>query len=232
MSLDELELALRALTGVVAVGFVEIDGLLVVEVQVAAGAAETIARDAVLRAHEHAGQPVAVEVVRWAGDAEPTHDVRLRLVEVTTDPEAGELAVRLALGEDQALGRAPMERGILAAVEATVYAVRTFVSDLPYLPGWARVIETTADRRFLVAASVTDPKARQNLRGIAEGDQPDRRCRTRHARGAEPRDQPRSRPRGLTPARHRTAVSYGVAERMPRSKLNTRSALRPVMLAA
>ncbi|MFI5048192.1 MAG: hypothetical protein ACHQIG_14085, partial [Acidimicrobiia bacterium] len=172
MSLDELELALRALTGVIAVGFVEIDGLLVVEVQVGAGAAETIARDAVLRAHEHAGQPVAVEVVRWGGDVEPVPDVRLRLVAVTTDPQAGELTVRLALGEEQAVGRAPMERGIFAAVEATVYAVRTFVGDLPYLPGWARVIETTPDRRFLVAASVTDPQSRRNLRGIAEGDNP------------------------------------------------------------
>lgn len=172
MSLDELELALRSLTGVVAVGFVEIDGLLVVEVQVGAGASDTIAREAVLRAHEHAGQPVAVEIVRWGGALESTSEARLRLVGVTTDLEAGELTVRLALGEDQARGRAPMERGILGAVEATVYAVRTFVSDLPYLPGWARVIETMADRRFLVAASVTDPQARHNLRGIAEGDNP------------------------------------------------------------
>jgi len=172
MSLDELELALRALTGVVAVGFVEIDGLLVVEVQVGAGAAETIARDAVLRAHEHAGQPVAVEVVRWRGEAEPVAEVRLRLVEIATDHDAGEITVRLALGEEQARGRAPMERGILGAVEATVYAVRTFVPELPFLPGWARVVETTADRRFLVAASVTDPQARRNLRGIAEGDNP------------------------------------------------------------
>ena len=91
---------------------------------------------------------------------------------VATDPEAGELTVRLAHGDEQARGRAPMERGILGAVEATVYAVRTFVDDLPFLPGWARVIETTADRRFLVAASVTDPQTRQNLRGIAEGDNP------------------------------------------------------------
>jgi hypothetical protein len=173
MSLDELELALRALTGVVAVGFVEIDGVLVVEVQVSAGASDTIAREAVMRAHEHAGQPVAVEIVRWGGAPEPgEREARLRLLDVTADPEAGELAVRLALGDEPARGRAPMERGILGAVEATVYAVRTFVPELSYLPGWARVIETTADRRFLVAASVTDPKQRRNLRGIAEGDNP------------------------------------------------------------
>jgi hypothetical protein len=172
VSLDELELALRALTGVVAVGFLDVDGLLVVEVQVSAGASDSIAREAVLRAHEHAGQPVAVEIVRWGGGGDAPSDARLRLVEVTTDPEAGELTVRLALGDEHARGRAPMDRGILGAVEATVYAVRTFVSDLPYLPGWARLIETTADRKFLVAASVTDPQARRNLRGIAEGDNP------------------------------------------------------------
>ena len=172
MSLDELELALRALPGVIAVGFVETDGLLVVEIQVGAGADETIARDATLRAHEHASLPVAVEVVRWGGGIAPIHDTRLRLEEVITDPEAGELSVRLARGEDLALGRGSMERGLLGAVEATVYAVRTFVPDLPFLPGWARVVETTPDRRFLVVASVTDPPSRRHLRGIAEGSSP------------------------------------------------------------
>ena len=53
-----------------------------------------------------------------------------------------------------------------------MYAVRTFVPDLAYLPGWARTVETTPDRRFLVVASVTDPEARSHLRGTAEGSSP------------------------------------------------------------
>jgi hypothetical protein len=172
VSLDDLELALRALPGVVAVGFTDADGLLVVEVHVRAGAGDTIARDAVLRAREHAGQPVAVEIVRWGGGAEPEQEARLRFVELLTDPGDGELSVRLALGGETALGRGSMEHGLLAAVEATVYAVRTFVPSLPFLPGWARVVETTPERRFLVVASVTDPPARRHLRGVAEGSSP------------------------------------------------------------
>jgi hypothetical protein len=80
--------------------------------------------------------------------------------------------VHLARGEEQAVGRAPTAHGLLAVVEATVFAVRTFVPDLTYLPGWARTVETTPDRRFLVVASVTDPEARAHLRGAAEGTSP------------------------------------------------------------
>ena len=39
-----------------------------------------------------------------------------------------------------------------------MYAIRTFLPDLTYLPGWARMIETTPERRFIVVASVTDPE--------------------------------------------------------------------------
>jgi hypothetical protein len=172
MSLDELELALRVLPGVLSVGFSEIDGLLVVELQVGAGADEQLPRDAVLRAHEHAGMPVAVELVRWGGGVEPVHEARLRVIELVTDPEAGELSVRLGHADAEALGRGAMEHGLLAAVEATVYAIRTFIPTLAFLPGWARVVETTPERRFLVVASVTDPATRRHLRGVAEGSSP------------------------------------------------------------
>jgi hypothetical protein len=177
MSLDELELALRTLRGVVAVGFVETDGMLVVEIQAGGDADESLPRDATVRAHEHASMPVAVEIVRWGGGVEPTaepteREARLRLLDVTTDPDGTTLVVRLANGDDTAVGRGAMDHGLLAAVEATVYAVRTFVPDLAFLPGWARVVETTPDRRFLVVASVTDPEPRRHLRGTAEGATP------------------------------------------------------------
>ena len=51
-------------------------------------------------------------------------------------------------------------------------AVRAFLPELPYLPGWARTVETTPDRRFLVVASVTDPLTRTHRRGAAEGATP------------------------------------------------------------
>jgi hypothetical protein len=172
VSLDELELQLRRLPGVVAVGFVETDDLLLVELQAGAEAYDDLARDATMLAVEHARGPVAVELVRWGDGGPPQHETRLRLVELTADPGAGELTVRLARGDEEAIGRASTAGGLPAAVEATVYAVRTFLPELTYLPGWARTVETTPDRRFLVVASVTDPLARTHRRGAAEGATP------------------------------------------------------------
>jgi hypothetical protein len=172
VSLDELEVQLRGLPGVVAVSLVEADGLLFVEIQAGVEANEGLARDVTVATREHTAGSVAVEVVRWGDGGPHEHEGRLRLVEITTDPAAGELTVRLARGEEEAVGRASTAAGLQAAVEATVYAIRTFLPDLTYLPGWARTVETTPDRRFLVVASVTDPLARTNRRGVAEGATP------------------------------------------------------------
>jgi hypothetical protein len=172
VSLDDLDVQLRRLRGVVAVGFVETDELLLVEVQADTDAYEDLPRDATILAAEHADGPVAVEIVRWGDGGPHQPEARLRLVELTTDPAAGELSVRLARDEQEAVGRASTAGGLPAAVEATVYAVRAFLPDLTYLPGWARTVETTPDRRFLVVASITDPLARTHRRGAAEGATP------------------------------------------------------------
>ncbi len=177
MTLDELELQLRRLPGVVAVALVEADGLLLVELQAGPEAYDDLARDATVLASEHADhadprRAVAVEVVRWGDGGPHEHEARLRLVEITTDPAVGELTVRLARDDQEAVGRASTAGGLPAAVEATVYAIRTFLPDLGYLPGWARTVETTPDRRFLVVASVTDPLERTHRRGAAEGATP------------------------------------------------------------
>jgi len=174
LRLDELELRLRRLAGVVAVGFVETDDLVLVEIQAGPDAYDDLPRDATVLASEHVRGPVAVEVVRWGGGGPQVPEARLRLVGLTTDPAAGEITVHLARGdeEDEAVGRASTAGGLPAAVEATVVAVRTFLPELPYLPGWARTVETTPDRRFLVVASVTDPLTRTHRRGAAEGATP------------------------------------------------------------
>ena len=172
MNVDELELALRGLRGVIAVGFTEAEGILIVELQAGAETYDELARDATILAARHATGPVAVELVRWGDGEPPQRETRLRLVELTTDPAAGELTVRLARGDEEAVGRASTAGGLPAAVEATVYAVRAFLPELTYLPGWARTVETTPDRRFLVVASITDPIARAHLRGAAEGATP------------------------------------------------------------
>jgi hypothetical protein len=172
VSLDDLELRLRRLSGVVAVGFVETDDLVLVEIQAGPEADDDLARDATLLAAEHVRGPVAVEVVRWGDGGPHQPESRLQLVDLATDPGAGEVTVRLSRGDDEAVGRASTAGGLPAAVEATIVAVRTFLPELPYLPGWARTVETTPDRRFLVVASVTDPLTRTHRRGAAEGATP------------------------------------------------------------
>jgi hypothetical protein len=148
------------------------DDLVIVEVQAASGAPEGLARDATLLAAEHVGERVAVEVVRWGDGGPHTPEKRLRLVSTTTDPAAGDLTVHLARDDEEAVGRASTSAGLPAAVEATIAAVRTFLPELPFLPGWARTVETTPERRFLVVASITDPIAREHRRGAAEGATP------------------------------------------------------------
>ena len=172
MSLDELELELRRIAGVVAVAFVEHEGLLLVEVQSAPDAPDQLARQVTELAIELTGGAVAVEVVRWGDGGPPEHEARLRFVSILADPGAGNLLVRLGRGDEEAVGRAPTEHGLLSAVEATVHAVRAFLPALAFHPGWARVVETLPDRRFLVIASVTDPDAQHHLRGVADGDTP------------------------------------------------------------
>jgi hypothetical protein len=172
VSLDDLELALRRLPGVVAVGFVETDDLVLVEIQAGSDAYDDLARDATVLAAEHVRGAVAVEVVRWGDGGPHEPEARLRLVDLATDPGAGEVSVTLARGEEEATGRASTAGGLPAAVEATLVAVRWFVPELPVLPGGGRTGETTPDRRFLVVASVTDPITRTHRRGAAEGATP------------------------------------------------------------
>jgi len=172
VSLDELELQLRRLPGVVAVGFADTDDLVIVELHAGPDATDEIARNATALVSEHVTDRFAVEVVRWGDGGPHQAEQRLRIAEITTDPAAGEITVRLIRADEEATGRASTAGGLPSAVEATIAAVRTFLPDLGYLPGWARTVETTPDRRFLVVASVTDPLARTHRRGAAEGGTP------------------------------------------------------------
>jgi hypothetical protein len=172
VSLDDLELQLRRIKGVLAVAFVDTDDLVLIEVQAGPDADDDLAREATLLAARHVQGPLAVEVVRWGDGGPHTPEARLKLIALTTDPSVGEITVVLARGEEEASGRASTAGGLPAAVEATVAAVRAFLPELAYLPGWARTVETTPDRRFLVVASVTDPLTRTHRRGVAEGVTP------------------------------------------------------------
>ncbi len=172
MNLDGLELEVRRMPGVIAVAVAVDDGLVVIEVQASPDADDELARRVTTLAAGTVGGPVAVEIVRWGDGAPTTTPPRIRLVSAASDTAGGELVVTVELDGREAVGRASAKHGLLGAVEATMRAARHLVPEITHLPGWARTIETTPARRFLVVASITDPIARDHRRGVAEGATP------------------------------------------------------------
>jgi hypothetical protein len=94
---------------------------------------------------------------------------RVRLLAVLTFPDTDELEVHLTLAARRTIGRAAASRGLLAAVEATLDALRGFVPNLAYEPAWARTLETSAGDGFLVAAGLTGTETQKPRHGLASG---------------------------------------------------------------
>ena len=192
--LDAVELALRRLPGVHAV-VVDHDGdLMIVQVLAAADAAPDLARAAA-----HATAPLAetrlvVEVLREAGVApsptESTVDTvapevtgpparspqssasTAEIVAVRSDVDTGEIEVHVRAGEVRTIGRAPMAQGLAGAVTAALDALREVDPGLDLGIAWARTIETTADRRFVVAVALQHVGTRATRHGLAAGASP------------------------------------------------------------
>ncbi|MFO7591671.1 MAG: hypothetical protein R6X23_12365, partial [Acidimicrobiia bacterium] len=94
------------------------------------------------------------------------------LLAVRSVPEDGEIEVHLAVGGTRAVGRAPLSRGLAGAAEAVL--VGTSQLDPTYegwILAWVRTVETTAEGRFVVAASLGDPSG-EHRHGIATGMSP------------------------------------------------------------
>jgi hypothetical protein len=148
-------------------------------------------------AARHSDVPVTVELVRWReqaaradtgssgangrgalstegvattaphhGDREP----RLVLLAVLTFPDADQIEVHLTRGDQRAIGRAAASGGAIATVEATIEAVKGFCSMVPYEPGWARTIESSAPSGFLVAVALFAPGTQAYRYGLAAGE--------------------------------------------------------------
>jgi hypothetical protein len=94
---------------------------------------------------------------------------RVRLLAVLTFPDTDELEVHLTLDGRRTIGRAAASRGLLAAVEATLDALRSFVPDLGYEPAWARTLETSTGEGFLVAAGLMGGDDNAPRHGLASG---------------------------------------------------------------
>ena len=76
--------------------------------------------------------------------------VEPEIVVVRGAPETGEIEVHVRWGEVRTIGRAPMAQGLAGAVTASLDALRQVDASIDVTLGWARTIETTADRRFVV----------------------------------------------------------------------------------
>jgi hypothetical protein len=153
-------------------------------------------------AARHSDRPVAVEVVRWRTTSavtpapapvaitepeviavvEETTEIvvvessRPRLLAVLAFPDTDELEVHLVLDGRRTIGRAAARRGIEAAVEATIDAVRELglQSGLAPRPRWVRAIDEAGYGDEVVVAvaldGVDDRRAVQY--GMASGASP------------------------------------------------------------
>jgi hypothetical protein len=167
---DLLELAVRRLPGV---GAIVVDrGSGVVQVLAAPDGASggdaplDLARQIVDLATSFLDGAVAVEILRnrpavdgevpatataYALGTNPT-----RLVAVTNAPDTQELEVHLRRGETRTIGRAPAAHGLAGGVEATLVALAELGDRVTIELDWARTIETTSQRQFLVAVALRD----------------------------------------------------------------------------
>ena len=95
---------------------------------------------------------------------------RLVLLAVLVFPDADEVEVHLTRGNRRAIGRSAASSGPIAAVHATVEAVRGFSSVLPYAPAWAHTIDASTPGYFLVAVALYSPDTQAYRYGLAAGD--------------------------------------------------------------
>lgn len=114
--------------------------------------------------------PAAPAIASPAIDRPPTDS--LALLAVRSVPEDGDIEVHLAVGSTRAVGRAPLARGLAGAAEAVlVGATQLDPSNRDWMPAWVRTVETTAEGRFVVAASLSGPSG-GHRHGIATGTSP------------------------------------------------------------
>lgn len=194
--LGAAELALRRLPGVHAVVVEREADFTVVQVHADEDAAPDLAREAARATRSIVETGLVVEIVREMPTPEPVHYdptaaeadeevattdvVRERpaastapvIVAVRSDAEAGEVEVHVRGADVRSIGRAPVAQGLAGACHATLDAMRDIDAGLQLGLGWARTIETTAERRFVVAVGLNDATSRETSHGLGEGDNP------------------------------------------------------------
>lgn len=106
-------------------------------------------------------------------DAPPSSRADLpSIVAVRNDRENGEVEVHVRRDEVRAIGRAPMAQGLPGAVTATLEALAGVGFEHNFTLGRARTIETTAERRFVVAVSLLHAETHASRHGLGAGVSP------------------------------------------------------------
>lgn len=179
MNLDELELELRKLPGICWVAFSELGDRLVVQLHAIDDAHNDLALEASQITARHCDVPVAIDLLRWmtplaneraglddamwqsngssALDSSGVREPPFVVLRVLTLVDTDEVEVHLGDGRTRTIGRAPVARGLLGAVEATLEAIREFPVDLKVEAEWARAIEMTSTARPIVAVAFVPP---------------------------------------------------------------------------
>jgi hypothetical protein len=198
-NLDDLELELRRLPGVLSTGFDVRSDMLLVQLHVLPERGHALPSGEASRiAARHADRPIAVELIRLAPngtlaraeleppepaetelDVRPPHPVaesaqaaprsRPRLLAVLAFPDRDELEVHLVHEGRRTIGRASASLGIAAAVEATIDAVRALGTSLDARTRWCRTIDTEQPVAALVAVAL-DVDEGATTYGLAGGD--------------------------------------------------------------
>lgn len=97
---------------------------------------------------------------------------RIILLTVSTSSENDEIEVHLAYDEMRTIGRAPTNRGLLGAIDATVQAISELTGDVQFHAEWARSLEPGAEHASLVAVGLTNDEGTDTRHGIAGGSSP------------------------------------------------------------
>ncbi len=199
-SIDDLELELRKLPGVIAAGFEEHEEMLYVQLHVSRRAAvdeHPVPVAASRISARHADRPIAVEIVRWrdashrvleppaaagapvdlTGDeadelADAGDGSRARLLAVLAFPDSDELEVHLVHGGRRTIGRSTASEGLAGAAGATIDALRSLGAPVDARVAWARALEHDDDDRVVVAVAVAAQGSEQTDYGLAAGASP------------------------------------------------------------
>jgi len=195
---DDLEIALRKLSGVRSVGFVNGSDLTMIQLHIDdSKSANSVPMQAARLAYRYAPGSVAVEVIRWrelgsrtatssdaevvlrprrasGADAEEMRwiEPRVTIDRVAVSDDGLDVEVVLSFGAERVVRKATIAEGLVGVAAATLSALREFIGELDYEPAWAHVVRPHPDAERMVAIGLEDDVLGETRTGIAKGTTP------------------------------------------------------------